>query len=174
LAVENGLLKIYKYGEEVLKQKAAPIARVDDRIQQLVKRMIETMHKTPGIGLAATQIGEPLQLATVDVSIGEDPKELLVLVNPIILSAEGTEINDEGCLSFPHCYLPIKRHCRLLLQAYTLDGKEIRQEFEGFKSRVIQHEIDHLDGILIIDRVSHLKRTLIRQEIKKLKQSGQW
>ncbi len=172
--VEAPCLTIFKYGSDVLSVKAADVKHINEAVVELARRMTETMHRTPGVGLAAPQVGESLKLATVDISIGENPEELLILINPVIVEADGGELDDEGCLSVPGYTLPIKRHNRLLLQFHTLEGKEVRQEFSGFKARVIQHEVDHLNGILILDRVSALKRNLIRREIKKLKKSGQW
>jgi peptide deformylase len=135
---------------------------------------VQTMHQAPGIGLAAPQVGASLQLITVDLTVGEIPEELLVLINPEITAAEGFEICEEGCLSVPGYSLPVKRHARIFLQATLLDGRELGMEFEGLKARVLQHEIDHLDGVLIVDRMSSLKRTLIRKEISQKRKSGQW
>jgi peptide deformylase len=172
--VDEAALKILKYGEEVLKEKARAVTRIDQRIVNLAKAMVQTMHQAPGIGLAAPQVGESLRLITVDTSVGEIPEELLVLINPEITAAEGFEICEEGCLSVPGYSLQVKRHAKVILQATLLDGRELRLELEGLKARVLQHEIDHLDGILIVDRISSLKRTLIRKEINQKRKSGQW
>ncbi|MDD8012570.1 MAG: peptide deformylase [Acidobacteriota bacterium] len=167
-------LKICKYGEEVLKTKAADIRDISQHIVDLAAAMAHTMHQAPGIGLAAPQVGESLQLVTVDLSVGEKPEELLVVINPRIIEMEGHETSEEGCLSVPGYSLPIRRGARLLLQGILLDGRELRAEFDGLKARVLQHEIDHLDGITIVDRVSTLKRSLIRKEIKQKRKSGEW
>jgi peptide deformylase len=172
--VEEPTLKILKYGEEVLKAKARAITAIDRHIADLAEAMVQTMHQAPGIGLAAPQVGESLQLVTVDLSVGEIPEELLVVINPEITAAEGFEICEEGCLSVPGYSLPVKRNARIFLQATLLDGRELRMEFEGLKARVLQHEIDHLNGILIVDRMSSLKRTLIKKEISQKRKSGQW
>ncbi len=170
----NEILEIRKYGEEVLKHPARDLTDIDERVLELVRRMTRTMYEAPGVGLAAPQVGESLRLFTMDISSGEDPAEFAVLINPRILESEGTETGDEGCLSLPGESMGVRRATRILLTGLTLDGKPVRQEFSGFKARVIQHEIDHLDGILIIDRVSPLKRALIRQEIQKKRKSGEW
>jgi peptide deformylase len=172
--VEPEPLKICKYGDDVLKEKAAEVRDISQRIVDLAAAMAQTMHHAPGIGLAAPQVGESLQLLTVDLSLGEDPGELLVIVNPRIIESEGYEISEEGCLSVPGYSLPIKRSARILLQAMRLDGGELRAEFDGLKARVLQHEIDHLNGMLIVDRISSLKRTLIKKEISRKRKSGEW
>ena len=132
------------------------------------------MHQAPGIGLAAPQVGESVRLITVDLTVGEIPEELMILINPEITAAEGYEICEEGCLSVPGYSLPVKRNAKVFLQAILLDGRELRMEFEGLKARVLQHEIDHLNGILMVDRLSSLKRTLIKKEISQKRKSGQW
>lgn len=172
--MEPGILKICKYGEDVLKTKAQEIRDIDAHIVGLAAAMVETMRQAPGIGLAAPQVNESLQLITVDLSVGENPGELLVLVNPQILEAEGYEISEEGCLSVPGYSLPIKRNARILLQGTLIDGRPLRAEFDGLKARVLQHEIDHLAGVLIVDRLSSLKRTLVKKEINQKRKSGQW
>ena len=137
--------------------------------------MIETMHNSySAIGLAAPQIGKSLQLSVIDTSRCENKDDLLVLINPEILEAEGSEVDDEGCLSFPSINVPVKRNTRIFLKSIDINGKEIRGEIEGFLARVIQHEIDHLKGVLIIDRLSSLKRQMLKKEIKRLKKNGEW
>jgi peptide deformylase len=172
--VEEPALKILKYGDEVLKVKARVVADINQHIADLAKAMVQTMHLAPGIGLAAPQVGESVQLITLDLTVGEIPEELLVLINPQIIETEGYEISEEGCLSVPGYSLPVKRGARIFFQAVLLDGHELRMEFEGLKARVLQHEIDHLNGILIVDRMSSLKRTLIKKEISQKRKSGQW
>ncbi|MCX6556037.1 MAG: peptide deformylase [Candidatus Aminicenantes bacterium] len=172
--MDEAALKILKYGEDMLKVKARAVTTIDQRIADLAKAMVQTMHQAPGIGLAAPQVGESLRLITVDTSVGEIPEELLVLVNPEITASEGFEICEEGCLSVPGYSLTVKRSAKVFFRATLLDGRELRLELEGLKARVLQHEIDHLDGILIVDRISSLKRTLIRKEISQKRKSGQW
>jgi peptide deformylase len=172
--VEPTSLTIYKYGDGVLKVQAAEIRDITKRIVELAAAMTLTMHQAPGIGLAAPQVGESLQLITVDLSVGENPEELLIVINPSIVAAEGYEISEEGCLSVPGYSLPIKRSARIALQGTLLDGSDLRAEFDGLKARVLQHEIDHLNGVLIVDRLSSLKRTMVRKEINQKRKSGQW
>jgi peptide deformylase len=172
--VETETLKICKYGDDVLKEKAREVRDITQQIADLAAAMAQTMHQAPGIGLAAPQVGESLQLVTVDLSVGQNPEDMLIIINPRIVEAEGYEISEEGCLSVPGYSLPIKRNARILLQAILLDGRELRAEFDGLKARVLQHEIDHLNGVLIVDRLSSLKRTLIRKEISHKRKSGEW
>ena len=172
---EKKLLNIYKYGDDVLNLKAKDVKNIDDGFIKLKEHMVETMHNTAtAVGLAAPQVGESLQLSVIDVSQGTDENELLVLINPEILEAEGSETDDEGCLSFPGITLPVKRNTRIYLKNTDLDGKEIKREIDGFLARVIQHEIDHLNGKLIIDHQSSLKRQLVKKDIKRLKRNGEW
>lgn len=173
--MEQGSLIILKFGQEILKKKARAVTNIDERLVTLARQMVTTMHRAPGVGLAAPQIGEPLQLATVDVSSGQVESELMVLINPRIIESDDLPAtDDEGCLSFPGYSLPIPRSPRIVLSALDLEGKEFTQEFRDFKARVIQHEIDHLNGTLIIDHISNLKRALIKKEIKRLAKSGKW
>jgi len=173
--VEKTPLTILKYGESILKKQACSVTAFDERLLELIQKMIQTMHLAPGVGLAAPQVGEPLQLATVDTSIGQDASELLVLINPRLIESDPACLTEEeGCLSLPGYALPVERHARIVVSAIDLEGREAVHEFRDFKARVVQHEIDHLSGTLIIDRVSNLKRALIKQEIKRLAKSGKW
>lgn len=172
--MEPETLKICKYGDQVLKEKAREIRVLGQGIIDLAAAMVQTMQQAPGIGLAAPQVGESLRLITVDLSVGANPDELLVVINPLILETEGHETSEEGCLSVPGYSLPIKRSARILLQGILPDGRALRAEFDGLKARVLQHEIDHLDGVLIVDRQSSLKRSLIRKEISQKRKSGEW
>jgi peptide deformylase len=110
----------------------------------------------------------------IDISRGENKEDLLVLINPEILDAEGSEVDNEGCLSFPGINVLVKRNTRIFLKSFDINGKEIKQEIEGYLARVIQHEVDHLGGVLIIDRLSSLKRQMLKKEIKRLKRNGEW
>jgi peptide deformylase len=171
----NNLLKIYKYGDDILKLKAKEIENLDGKIAQLVDRMAYTMHNTySAIGLAAPQVGESLRLSVIDLSMGEKKDDQILLINPEILEAEGNETGDEGCLSFPGISMTINRAAKIFLKTFDMNGKEIRKEIDGFLARVIQHEIDHMDGTLIIDRVSSLKRQFVKKEIKRLQKDGKW
>ncbi|HLP60034.1 MAG TPA: peptide deformylase [Candidatus Deferrimicrobium sp.] len=172
---EKKILDIYKYGDDVLKLKASEIKNIDEQIVRLRDLMVATMHNTrSGIGLAAPQVGESLQLSVIDISMGQDEKELVVLINPEILEVEGKDMEDEGCLSFPGISAPVNRSTRIFLKNFDMNGKEVRQEIEGYLARVIQHEIDHLNGVLIIDRVSSLRRQILKKEIKRLQRNEEW
>lgn len=168
-------MEILKFGDDVLKQTGSSIKNIDSKIIDLIETMKLTMYETANaIGLAAPQVGKSLQLSVFDISMGKEKDEFTILLNPVIAEFEGEETDVEGCLSFPGISLDVKRCTKLLLKALDINGKEYEREFEGFKARVIQHEIDHLNGILIADRVSPLKRQLMKKEIKKLKKNGEW
>lgn len=165
---------IRKLGEEVLEIKAPRVEDIDDRIAELAKTMRSTMYEANGVGLAAPQVGESIQMAVMDITMGEDESEFMVLINPEILEYNGRETDIEGCLSIPGISVSVPRHTQLRLRAFDLEGKEIVREFEGFKARVIQHEIDHLNGTLIVDHLSALKRQMVKKEIVRLKKNGEW
>jgi peptide deformylase len=171
----NNLLKIYKYGDDILKLKAKEVENLDGKIAQLVDRIAHTLHNTySAIGLAAPQVGESLRLSVIDLSMGEKKDDQILLINPEILDTEGNETGDEGCLSFPGISMTINRAAKIFFKTFDMNGKEIRKEIDGFLARVIQHEVDHLDGTLIIDRVSSLKRQLVKKEIKRLQKDDKW
>jgi len=172
--MEKETLDIFKYGDKVLLSQSIEIKNIDKNMINLSKNMIKTMYLSNGIGLAAPQIGKSIQLVVIDLTVGEDPNEVLTLINPQILESLGKEVDNEGCLSFPGVTLDINRKTKIYLKAIDLNGNEIAREFTDFKARVIQHEIDHLKGILIIDRVSSLKKEITKKRIKKLKLNGEW
>lgn len=172
---EKKVLAIYKYGDDVLRLKAAEVRDLNGEIAALRDRMLETLYSTPSaIGLAAPQVGESLRFSVIDISRGSAPEGVVVLINPEILEMEGEEIENEGCLSFPNISVPVRRSTRIFLKNLDANGKETRQEIDGFLARVIQHEIDHLDGTLIIDRVTPLRRQLMKKEIRRLQKDGEW
>jgi peptide deformylase len=161
------LLEIKKYPEKILKQKAAPIETIDGDIHSLIDDMIETMYAARGIGLAANQVGISKRLCVIDTSGREEKSQLIVLINPVIIEKEGTEESDEGCLSIPG-YLPIiKRAAKVTVKGLNGEGKPIHLEAEGLLARALQHEIDHLDGLLIIDRISPIKREFFKKRYKR-------
>jgi len=167
-------LQICKYGDEVLQLRAKEITNIDEKIVKLAEAMRKAMYAANGIGLAAPQIGRSIRLAVIDISFGENPDEFMVLINPRINESAGIEPGNEGCLSVPGVTLPINRKANLQLQAIDLQGDEFIREFEGLKARVVQHELDHLNGTLILDRISSLKRQFVKKEIKRLQKNGQW
>lgn len=161
------LLEIITVGHPTLATRACPIENINQEIVELAKNMVETMHRAPGIGLAAPQVNVSLKLITVDLSAGERKDDLIVMVNPVIIEAEGEQVGEEGCLSVPGIYEKVLRPSHLLVKGYNLDGQEISLEATGLLARVFCHEIDHLDGKLFIDRLSPLKRNLVRRRLKR-------
>ena len=163
------MLPIVIYPDPRLRQVSQPVEEITKNIRQLVDDMKETMYATQGAGLAAIQIGEPIRLFLLDgMLVNNDSKaEAIVLVNPEIISYEGTEEGDEGCLSFPGIFVPITRATRCTVRAMNLDNEPVEFTGEGIISRAIQHETDHLNGRLIIDHVGKLKRKLIDRRMRK-------
>jgi peptide deformylase len=182
-------LSIVQYGDPVLRAKGKSIRQLpEDRIRELAKNMIETMHAANGVGLAAQQVGEPIQLTVLDVSQVEDrptqmklngkdvdPKTLmpLVLINPQIELGTETEMGTEGCLSFPEISGEIERSKSITVRARNLDGETVEIETTGFLARAIQHEVDHLNGILFIDRMSSAAKTSLSSKLKRLQKETQ-
>jgi peptide deformylase len=156
------LREVLKYPDKRLRRVSLPIARVTDPIRELARDMCEVMYEEPGIGLAAPQLGEAVRLIVVDTEWTEEGRERspLVLVNPEILAREGRIVWNEGCLSVPDFQAEVERAEKVSLRAVDLDEAEVRIEAEGLRAVCFQHEIDHLDGILFIDRISRLKRGL--------------
>ncbi|NCO67863.1 MAG: peptide deformylase [Nitrospirae bacterium CG_4_10_14_0_8_um_filter_41_23] len=161
------VLEIKKYPEKILKQKAAFINNIDAHIQHLIDDMIETMYSARGVGLAANQVGIPKRLCVIDVSLKEDKKPLIALINPLIIEKEGTVEAEEGCLSIPGYMTNIKRAERVYARGLNREGKPVEIEGTGLLARALQHEIDHLDGLLIIDRMSPIKREFFKRRYKK-------
>ena len=173
--MEEKKLKIYKYGEDVLNIMAKELTNIDGKTIELIRGMLNTMYHTPNaIGLAAPQVGESLRISVIDLSQGESQDEIILLLNPEILESEGKETGEEGCLSFPGISLNVNRNIRILLKTLDIDGNEIQREIDGFLARAIQHEIDHLDGKLIIDHQSSLKKQFVKKEVKRLIKLGEW
>ena len=168
------LRPILRYGERPLHTPAAPVTRFGDELQRLIEDMIETMYAAPGIGLAAPQVGVPLRVCVVDLSVGRDRAQLITLVNPEFVQREGTQLEEEGCLSVPGFNATVLRPSRVVIQG--LDRDENLQTFEGtgLLSRAFQHEMDHLDGRLFVDRLRGIKRDVIVRKIQKLQRTGKW
>lgn len=161
------LLEIKKYPDKILKQKAASIESIDRDIQCLINDMIETMYAARGVGLAANQVGVLKRLCVIDTSIREENSPLIVLVNPVIIENEGVEEAEEGCLSVPGYIPTIKRAVKVSVKGLSREGKPIEIEATGLLARALQHEIDHLNGLLIIDRISPIKREFFKKRFKK-------
>jgi peptide deformylase len=155
------------YPDPVLRKKALPIKNVDGKVKDIADRMAEAMYANKGIGLAAPQIGILSRILIADIGEG-----CRVLINPEIVGGEGESIMEEGCLSLPTIEVPVKRMEKVFVRGRNLEGKEVSLELSGFSGRVYQHEIDHLDGILIIHHISRLKRELlIKKMLKDIKRS---
>ncbi len=167
------ILEIRKYPEKILKQKALPVTSFDQDLQALIDNMIETMYAAPGVGLAAPQVGQPKRLAVIDISTREDKFPLLVIVNPVIVSAEGEVEFEEGCLSLPEYTALVKRAEQVVVKAQDRDGKAIEIEGTDLLAIALQHEIDHLEGILLIDRISPIKREFFKKRYKKIQKMNQ-
>ena len=172
LVVSN--ITILKYGEPLLLERSLPVEKIDGGLRSLVDDMVEAMYAEEGIGLAAPQVGELKRVIVVDISSGEHPGELVVLINPEIEAEEGAVVAEEGCLSFPDITLEIERPRWLKVRGLNPEGEEMEMEAEGLLARALYHEIDHLNGILIINRVSPLKRDLTVRKIKKRIKVGKW
>jgi peptide deformylase len=168
------LLEIVKYGEPLLERPGKPVKEFDDDLKRLVSDMFETMYASRGVGLAAPQIGVSKRLFVMDCSGGSDPEARVALVNPSVLRVEGDQTGEEGCLSFPGVFFPVKRSLRAVVRAQDVSGEEF--EFDGLEleARCMLHETDHCDGIVFIDRTTPLKRELVRRKIKRLQKAGRW
>ncbi|MBU0908259.1 MAG: peptide deformylase [Proteobacteria bacterium] len=159
--------EIIKYPHPLLRKKASPITEFNAELKQLVADMAETMYSAPGVGLAANQIGVPQQIVVIDVSPKDEKNRLIPLINPEILEGEGSVIDEEGCLSVVDYAANVERFTCIKVRARDLDGKEVEFEADGWFARVIQHEVDHLEGKLFIDHLSSLKRALYKKKRKK-------
>ncbi len=164
------LLRIRHYPDPVLKKVAAPVSEFDDSLRQLAHDMAETMYAAPGVGLAAPQVGISWRLTVIDCSSRDEEAQLLALVNPEIIESEGESCEEEGCLSVPEYYARINRSARVKVRFQDLDGRAHVIEAEGLTAIACQHEIDHLDGILFVDHLSPLKRSIFRKKWKKIQE----
>jgi peptide deformylase len=165
---------ILRYGERPLHHPASEIAAIDDEVRRLVDDMIETMYGAPGVGLAAPQIGVPLRVFVVDVSVGRKPGELHVLINPVFVEREGMQLEEEGCLSVPGFNATVVRPSRAVIRGLDRTGTEQTIEGRDLLARAFQHEMDHLDGLLFVDRLRGIKKELIVRKIQKLRRMGRW
>jgi peptide deformylase len=169
------VLRIVKYGDPVLEQRAENVTNFGTpELRQLVDNMFETMYANKGIGLAAPQVALSQRLTVIDPSAGEDPTAKLVLINPEILVKEGTQFGEEGCLSIPGFREDVRRALKVRIRAQNVDGEFFEIDGEELLARAMQHELDHLNGVLFINHISPLKRDLIRRKIRKLVKAGEW
>ena len=168
------LRPILRYGERPLHAPAAPVTRFDDQLQRLIDDMIETMYAAPGIGLAAPQVGVPLRVFVVDLSVGRDRAQLIAVVNPEFVQREGTQLEEEGCLSVPGFNATVLRPSRVVIKGFDREENPQTLEGTGLLARAFQHEMDHLDGRLFVDRLRGIKRDVIVRKIQKLQRTGKW
>ncbi|HEX7484600.1 MAG TPA: peptide deformylase [Vicinamibacterales bacterium] len=165
---------IVKYGEAPLHRQAEAIHNITADIAALARDMVETMYAAPGIGLAAPQVGAPIRLIVIDLSLGHDPKGLITLVNPEFVEREGMQLEEEGCLSLPGYNATVARPERATIKGLDLEGRERFYTGDGLLARAFQHELDHLDGRVFVDRLRGIKRDLIVRRIRKQIRSGKW
>ena len=168
------LRHIIKWGHPTLHEPSAPVADIDGEIATLVEDMIETMYAAPGIGLAAPQIDVALRVIVIDLSVGEDPSQVITLVNPEIVAQEGEQREEEGCLSVPKYYGTPVRPARVTVKGLDLDGNERVYTADELLARAFCHEIDHIDGKLFVDRLSPLKRDLLKRKLRKRARDDDW
>jgi len=168
------ILQIVKYPDPILSRPGEPVTEFNDEVRKLAADMFETTYASQGIGLAAPQVGVSKRLTTIDLSMGKDPEQKLVLINPEIISSEGKLYEEEGCLSFPDIREKVVRAAKVRIRAQDEYGKWFEMEGEELLSRCFQHEIDHLDGILFLSRMSGLKSSLNLRKIRKLQAEGEW
>ena len=165
---------ILRYGDRPLHQPAADVPAIDGSVQQLVDDMIETMYAAPGVGLAATQVGVASRIFVVDISLGRSPADLLVMINPTFVERDGMQLEEEGCLSVPGFNATVVRPGRAVVRALDRNGNERTIEGKDLLARAFQHEMDHLDGTVFVDRLRGIKKDLIVRKINKLKRAGRW
>jgi peptide deformylase len=170
----NMILKVVKYPEPVLSQPGEPVTEFNDELKTLVNDMFETMYASQGIGLAAPQVAVSKRVTVIDLSQGKDPEQKLILINPEVIFREGKQYEEEGCLSFPEIREKVQRASKVKIRAQDLKGKWFEMDGEELLSRAFQHEIDHLDGMLFIFRMSSLKRDLVLRKIRKMQREGTW
>jgi peptide deformylase len=166
--------EVVKYPDPVLAKKGAPVTEFGPELAQFVDEMWASMYAAHGIGLAAPQVGVSQRITVIDVSFKERPDDKLVLINPEIIEREGKQFEEEGCLSLPEIREKVQRAARVKVRAQDVNGEFFEAEGEELLARAMQHEIDHLDGVLFIDRLSPLKRDLVKRRIRKLQKNGEW
>jgi peptide deformylase len=165
---------ILRYGAAALHAPAAAVATFDDQLQRLIDDMIETMYAAPGVGLAATQVGVPLRLFVIDLSAGREAKSLIVMVNPKFVLLDGVQLEEEGCLSIPGFNATVVRPAKVTVAGLDRHGQPQTVDGLGLLARAFQHEMDHLDGKVFVDRLRGIKRDLIVRRIQKMKRAGKW
>ena len=160
--------RILTYPDTVLRERAEAVTNIDEKTQELIDDMIETMYQAPGVGLASNEVGDPCRIILWDTSAKDEPNDLVVLINPEIVETDGLVVYEEGCLSVIDYAADVKRAERITVKGLDREGNPVLIKKEGLPAIVLQHEIDHLDGMLFIDRISTLKRELYKRRLKKL------
>jgi peptide deformylase len=163
------VLEILKYPHPILKKRSQPVSQIDEEVKKLIQEMKETMYGAGGVGLAACQVGIPRRVIVLDVSPMDPRNSFFALINPEIISGEGEIDHEEGCLSVPNCLEKVKRKEKVCVRGLSPQGMEIEIKGDGILAIVLQHEIDHINGVLILDRISRLKREIYRNKLKKEK-----
>jgi len=167
-------LQIVTWPNPVLDSPGAHVTEFDDDLKKLVSDMFETMYAAPGVGLAAVQVGVSKRLFVMDCSGGKDPSQRIALINPEVLRVEGKQSGEEGCLSFPGIFTPVERNLRAVVRAQDLNGEYFEVDGMELTARCMLHETDHCDGIVFLDKMSSIKRELVKRKIKKLQKTGHW
>jgi len=162
------LLEIVTYPHPVLETPGEPVTVFDEKLKKLVSNMFETMNAASGVGLAASQVGVSRRLFVMDCSGGRDPQQRVALINPVVLNIEGEQNGDEGCLSFPGVFFPVKRSLRAVVQAQDTSGETFELDGMDLTARCMLHETDHCDGIVFIDHTTVLKREMVKRKMRKL------
>ena len=165
---------ILRYGADVLHAPAEPVGEITPDIQQLIEDMIQTMYAAPGIGLAATQVGVGLRIFVCDVSAGRNPADLYAFINPEFVERDGMQLEEEGCLSIPGFNATVARPSRVVIKGLDRSGQQQIVDGSGLLARCFQHEMDHLEGTLFVDRLRGLQKDLILRKVRKLSRTGRW
>lgn len=168
------LRPILRLGDSILSEPTRPVDAVTPEIDKLIDDMIETMYAAPGVGLAAPQVGESLKIFVIDLSLGKDPSALKVMLNPEFVERDGMQLEEEGCLSIPGFTATVARPRRVVVKGLNRDLEEYTIEGTGLLARALQHEVDHLNACLFVDRLRGISRDLILRKVKKLSKAGQW
>jgi len=168
------LLKIVTWPNPILDTPGDPVTKFDDDLKTLVNNMFETMYSAPGVGLAAVQVGVLKRLFVMDCSGGKDPAQRVVMINPEVVSMEGKQDGEEGCLSFPGIFYNVERNLRAIVRAHDINGNEFELDGTELTARCMLHETDHCDGIVFLDKMTPLKRELVKRKIRKLTRAGEW
>ena len=168
------LRPILRLGDSILSEPAHAVGDITPEIETLIDDMIETMYAAPGIGLAAPQVGVSLKILVIDLSLGKDPAGLHTMINPQFIERDGMQLEEEGCLSIPGFTATVARPKRVIVEGLNRQGEKYRLEGTGLLARALQHEVDHLNSCLFVDRLRGISRDLILRKIKKLSKAGKW